>query len=121
MSRLISYSFCLVVIALVAYAFSPREQTDGQQVSLDLARLQINDLARLDERVIAVGERGTIIVSDDLGDSWRATHSDEDLPVTLTGISPVGGNTLLAYGHYAVLMSRDDGAAHMCVLVHGLV
>src|SRR5690554_77095 len=117
MSRLISYSFCLVVIALVAYAFSPREQTDGQQVSLDLARLQINDLARLDERVIAVGERGTIIVSDDLGDSWRTTHSDENLPVTLTGISPVGGNTLLAVGHDAVLMRSDDAGDSWRVLM----
>src|SRR5690606_39496185 len=100
MSKLISYSFCLVVIALVAYAFSPRQQTDGQQVELDLARLQINDLARLDDRVIAVGERGTIIVSDDLGVTWRATHCDDQLPVTLPRISPPGGGTLLAVGHH---------------------
>lgn len=108
MSKLISYSFCLVVIALVAYAFSPRQQTDGQQVKLDLARLQINDLVRLDDRVIAVGERGTIIVSDDLGESWRETHGDDQLPVTLTGISSLGGDMLLAVGHDAVLMRSDD-------------
>lgn len=117
MSKLISYSFCLVVIALVAYAFSPRQQTDGQQVELDLARLQINDLARLDDRVIAVGERGTIIVSDDLGDTWRATHGDDQLPVTLTGISPLGGDTLLAVGHDAVLMRSDDAGDSWDVLM----
>ena len=108
MSKVISYSFCLVVIALVAYAFSPRQQTDGQQIELDLARLQINDLVRLDDRLIAVGERGTIIVSDDDGDTWRETHGDEQLPVTLTGISALGDDTLLAVGHDAVLMRSED-------------
>lgn len=108
MSKLISYSFCLVVIALVAYAFSPRQQTDGQQVELDLARLQINDLVRLDDRVIAVGERGTIIVSDDRGDTWRATHGDAQLPVTLTGISVLEDEVLLAVGHDSLLMRSAD-------------
>lgn len=108
MSKLISYSFCLVVVLLVAYAFSPREQTGGLQVVLDLERLQINDLVRLDERVIAVGERGTIIVSDDLGKSWRKTHGDEQLPVTLTGVSALSDDVLLAVGHDAVLMRSVD-------------
>ena len=117
MSRLISYSFCLVVIALVAYAFSPRQQTDGQQTDLNVARLQVNDLVRLDDRVIAVGERGTIIVSDDFGESWRETHGDEQLPVTLTGISALGGNTLLAVGHDAVLMRSDDAGDSWSVVM----
>lgn len=117
MSKLISYSFCLVVIALVAYAFSPRQQTDGQQVDLDLARLQINDLVRLDDRVIAVGERGTIIVSDDLGETWRPTHNDEQLPVTLTGISALDNDVLLAVGHDAVLMRSEDAGDTWQVLM----
>lgn len=118
MSKVISYSFCLVVIALVAYAFSPRQQTDGQQVELDLARLQINDLVRLDDRVIAVGERGTIIVSDDHGETWRETLGDEQLPVTLTGISALGGDTLFAVGHDAVLMRSEDAGETWKVLMH---
>lgn len=117
MSKLISYSFCLVAAALVAFAFSPRHERDGQQVQLNLTRLQINDLVQVDKRVIAVGERGTILVSDDKGRSWRQTHGDAALPVTLTGVSWLGGDNLLAVGHDAVLMRSADAGETWEVLM----
>ncbi len=117
MSKLISYSFCLVVAALVAYAFSPRHELADRQVQLNLARLQINDLVQFDDRVIAVGERGTIIVSVDKGDSWRQTHGDAELPVTLTGVNWLGGSELLAVGHDAVLMHSADAGETWEVLM----
>lgn len=117
MSKLISYSFCLAVTLLVIFAFSPRADVGDQQVQLNLARLQINDLVQFGERVIAVGERGTIILSDDHGKTWRQTHGDEELAVTLTGISWLGGDTLLAVGHDALLMRSGDAGETWEVLM----
>lgn len=117
MSKLISYSFCLVVTLLVIFAFSPRTEGGGQQVQLNLERLQVNDLVQLGERVIAVGERGTIIVSGDHGKSWRQTHGDDELAVTLTGISWLGGDELLAVGHDALLMRSGDAGETWEVLM----
>lgn len=117
MSKVISYSFCLVVAALVIYAFSPRHEPADQQVQLNLARLQINDLVHFDDRVVAVGERGTVILSEDDGHTWRQTLSDEQLPVTLTSISWLGGDRLLAVGHDAVLMQSDDAGENWEVLL----
>lgn len=117
MSKLISYSFCLAVTLLVIFAFSPRADVGDQPVQLNLARLQINDLVQFGERVIAVGERGTIILSDDHGKTWRQTHGDDELAVTLTGISWLGGDTLLAVGHDALLMRSGDAGETWEVLM----
>ncbi|WP_298189984.1 YCF48-related protein [uncultured Pseudomonas sp.] len=117
MSKLISYSFCLVVALLVIFAFSPRADVNGHQVQLNLARLQINDLVQFGERIVAVGERGTITVSDDRGKTWRQTHGDDQLAATLTGISWLGGDNLLAVGHDAVLLRSDDAGETWDVLM----
>ncbi len=117
MSKLISYSFCLVVIALVLFAFSPRDEGAGQQVDMDLSRVQINDLVQFDGRVIAVGERGTIIVSEDGGENWQTTHSDQQLPVTLTGINWLGGKTLLAVGHDQLILRSEDAGETWTVVM----
>lgn len=109
MSRLISYSFCLLVAGLVLYAFSPRATNPFNGEDLNLSRIQINDLVRVDGRVVAVGERGTIVVSEDEGKSWQQTHRDEQLPVTLTDISVISDDNLIAVGHDNVVLRSEDG------------
>ncbi|AQZ96456.1 YCF48-related protein [Halopseudomonas phragmitis] len=118
MSKLISYSFCLVVAALVVFAFSPRSEGLDQQVDMDLGRVQINDLVQFEGRVVAVGERGSIILSDDLGDTWRTTHSDRELPVTLTGINWLGEQTLIAVGHDELMLRSDDAGESWQVIMN---
>lgn len=108
-NRLISYSFCVLVAGLVFYAFSPRGDIGLSDGQLDLSRVQINDMIRLEKRIVAVGERGTIVISEDNGISWSQTHKDEQLPVTLTDISQVSGQTLIAVGHDNVILRSDDG------------
>lgn len=108
MSKMISYSFCLVVTALVLYAFSPRHDGAAPQVDMDLKRIQFNDLVHFENRMVAVGERGTIIVSDDDGASWRRTHSDEQSPVTLTGVTWLGAKLLIAVGHDQLMLRSED-------------
>lgn len=108
MSRLISYSFCLLVAGLVLYAFSPRGEVSSNEGELNLSRVQFNDLIQVDGRMVAVGERGTIVLSEDQGKTWEQTLRDQQLPVTLTDIAVISGDTLLAVGHDNVILRSED-------------
>ncbi len=108
MYRLISYSFCLLVAGLVLFAFSPRESANGDLGALNLNRIQINDLVRVNNRIVAAGERGTIAVSENNGRSWDIRHRDDTTPVTLTDISVIDDNLLLAVGHDGVMLRSED-------------
>lgn len=63
-------------------------------------------VARADSRLIAVGVRGLIIVSDDEGRSWRQIPSDSD--VTLTSVTFVSVRTGFAVGHESTIVRTDD-------------
>ena len=65
----------------------------------------ILDIARAGERMIAVGERGQILVSDD-GRSWKQS-TGVPLRSTLTAISAVG-NLAWAVGHDGVILHSTD-------------
>jgi photosystem II stability/assembly factor-like uncharacterized protein len=66
------------------------------------------DVARSGERLLAVGERGHILVSNDSGGSW--TQAKVPTRVLLTGVYMHDGQLAWAVGHDAVaLRSRDGG------------
>ncbi len=59
------------------------------------------------KRLVAVGERGHILISDDNGDSWRQVPAP--VSVTLTAVrfpTPLKG---WALGHSGVVLHSDDG------------
>jgi len=64
------------------------------------------DVISAGDRLVAVGERGHIILSDDDGYSW----SQANVPVitTLTGIYFVNPTTGWAVGHDAVVLKTED-------------
>lgn len=109
MYRLISYSFCIAVAALVLFAFSPRDDNEADSDQFSVRRIQFNDLVAVNDRLVAVGERGTIVVSENNGQVWKATHTDNDVPVTLTDISVITDRLLLAVGHDSVILRSEDG------------
>jgi len=65
-------------------------------------------LARAGQRLVAVGERGVVLLSDDEGRSWRQA---QQVPVsaTLTAVQFVDARTGFAVGHYGVVLHSDDG------------
>jgi photosystem II stability/assembly factor-like uncharacterized protein len=93
----------------VLFAFSPRESVNPNLGLLNLNRMQINDLITVNNRLVAVGERGIIAVSETNGHSWEIRHSDTETPVTLTDISRIDDNLLLAVGHDSVMLRSEDG------------
>jgi photosystem II stability/assembly factor-like uncharacterized protein len=58
-------------------------------------------------RLVSVGERGTILLSDDQGRSWRQVVAP--VRVTLTAVCFSSPQTGWAVGHGGVLLSTEDG------------
>jgi photosystem II stability/assembly factor-like uncharacterized protein len=72
-------------------------------------RAALMDVTRADHRLVAVGERGLIIYSDDDGATW--TQAAVPVRVTLTGVCFPKATDGWAIGHETVLLhSRDQGA-----------
>lgn len=65
------------------------------------------DIALAGTRLVAVGERGIVITSDDDGLSWR--QSDVPVSVTLTSVQFVDAKNGWAVGHSGVILHSVDG------------
>ena len=73
-----------------------------------LARLRLNAITRAGERLIAVGEDGSVLVSDDRGAHWSPGANAFD--AMLTAVDFTSADTGYAVGHDAlILISRDRG------------
>ena len=71
------------------------------------AKAYLTGIAQAGKRIVAVGERGIIILSDDGGTSWR--QAKVPASVTLAAVqfpTPTHG---WAVGHYGVILHSSDG------------
>jgi photosystem II stability/assembly factor-like uncharacterized protein len=64
-------------------------------------------LGRADSRIVAVGERGLIALSDDSGKTWK--QADCPVSVTLTGVTFADAKTGWAIGHAGTILHTEDG------------
>jgi photosystem II stability/assembly factor-like uncharacterized protein len=64
-------------------------------------------VTRAGERLVAVGERGIVLLSDDGGRNWRQTKTP--VRTTLTAVSFVGAKNGWAVGHLGVVLHSADG------------
>jgi len=65
------------------------------------------DIAKTGERLVAIGERGLVIVSDDEGLVWR--QAEVPVSATLTALSFGASRVGWAVGHAGVILHTDDG------------
>jgi photosystem II stability/assembly factor-like uncharacterized protein len=65
------------------------------------------DVTQAGARLVAVGERGVILVSDDQGAHWRQTPSPTS--VTLTAVRFADERHGWALGHFGTVLRTDDG------------
>lgn len=65
-------------------------------------------LARAGNRMVSVGENGTILLSDDNGATWRQARS-VPVSVTLTDVEFAGAQQGWAVGHGGVILHSGDG------------
>jgi photosystem II stability/assembly factor-like uncharacterized protein len=73
-------------------------------------------ITRAGDRLVAVGERGTVLVSDDNGGHWRQVP----VPVssTLTAVQFIGRDGW-ATGHAGVVLHSSDGGEHWSLQLDG--
>lgn len=100
-------SVAAAALTLVVAASHADTPTDIAAIPSALAadRLVL-DITLLDGRLIAVGEQGHIVVSDDDGVTWK--HASVPVSVMLTGVTSSGPQTLWAVGHDGVVLRSDD-------------
>lgn len=65
------------------------------------------DITRAGDRLVAVGERGVILVSSDHGKTW--TQASVPVAVTLTAVRFVTARKGWAVGHSGVILQTTDG------------
>ncbi|RZT10247.1 Uncharacterized protein SAMN05216319_1296 [Duganella sp. CF402] len=65
---------------------------------------------RAGSRIVAVGERGIILFSDDNGQRWQ--QADAPVSVTLTAVRFADARNGVAVGHAGVVLTTADGGAH---------
>ncbi|MDR0278642.1 MAG: hypothetical protein LBJ37_12235 [Paucimonas sp.] len=90
---------------------SPAAQVPNPQKAVYTA------LARAGERLVAVGERGLILLSDDNGQHWRQVPVP--VSVGLTAVQFVDARSGWAVGHAGVVLASRDGGQSWQVQLDG--
>ena len=67
----------------------------------------LTDVTSIDNKLVAVGERGHILISSDSGSSW--TQSDVPVQLLLTGVTFPSVDQGWAVGHEGVILHTSDG------------
>ncbi|MCA1790129.1 MAG: hypothetical protein LC667_09810, partial [Thioalkalivibrio sp.] len=106
MNRAIGLLFALFVVSAVVFAFSERPAPQMPPTEIGIGHLLMLDAAATGTRLVTVGERGYIFLSDDGGRDWRQAVTPN--VAMLTAISVVGGRRLVAVGHDGVILLSDD-------------
>jgi photosystem II stability/assembly factor-like uncharacterized protein len=95
----------LAVASPWALAVSDVLETPARGTSLADESL-LNEVDRAGDRLVAVGERGHIIYSDDQGESW--TQAEVPVSTTLTSVHFPTPQEGWVVGHGAVILHSDD-------------
>ena len=100
---------CLVVSGLAATGLTRAGDRVPTVVDIKSDRIILMDLERAGERLLAVGERGFVLLSDDAGKRWKAVPT----PVTrtLTGLAFKDARVGVAVGHGASVVRTEDAGA----------
>jgi photosystem II stability/assembly factor-like uncharacterized protein len=106
-SAAVLLSLSLLVSAIAgAAAVDPYAQRLPASSSTRAAKSPMLDVARCGNRLVAVGIRGHILVSQDDGLSWEQRPSPID--VTLTSLVCTGNHVGFAVGHEETMLRTDD-------------
>lgn len=73
------------------------------------ARKLLTDIAQAGQRLVAVGESGLVLLSDDQGQTWRQAPTPTS--VMLTAVAFAGDKAGWAVGHDGVILATSDGGA----------
>lgn len=72
-----------------------------------IERLRITALAYAGKRIVAAGERGRILISNDQGNTWQSASSPSS--ASLTAVAFSSDQVGLAVGHNGTILRSEDG------------
>src|SRR5690606_16340278 len=101
--RVIISSVCAAVMAASMAAHAQTVQLGAPLASA----LNYLDVTRAGVRVVAVGDRGNILFSDDEGETWQAAQTPTD--ALLTAVCFADARHGWAVGHDAIVLATEDG------------
>lgn len=88
------------------------------EMNLRALKAAMLGIARAGARIVSVGERGVILISDDDGRTWRQTRSP--VSVTLTAVQFVDDRRGWAVGHAGVVLATEDAGTTWTVQLDGM-
>lgn len=100
----------LAATALQQTAASAEAKTDpsaSRTLQVRADRIILQDLAQADNRLLAVGERGIIMLSDDAGKTWQPRFTATNR--TLSGLAMADAQRGVAVGHGGTVLTTADG------------
>jgi len=106
-ASLVIAGFSLPFRAIAALTGIPALDTPAIMVKAPTKVLLVAITRAPDNRLVAVGEHGVAIYSDDNGTSW--TQASVPVNVTLTCVSFATAKIGWAAGHYGVVLNTQDG------------
>lgn len=113
MKRLLKF-VVLAGLALAHAAFAATAGLPAEPIARPAVRVQQSAQAALlasakaGARLVAVGERGVVMLSDDQGKTFRQAR-EVPMDVTLTGVSFADAQHGWAVGHWGVILATLDG------------
>jgi len=97
---------CLIMGLMALVCLSAEAQSSVMAAKAEKALLV--DIESLSEtKLVAVGERGIILVTDDQGKTWRQVQSP--VSTLLTAVTFIDDQTGYAVGHQQVIIKTSDG------------
>ena len=97
-----------IVLPTMAFGASIQGVLDRPALKVrEPAKCILIDVAMTDDRLVAVGERGIIIYSDDAGDTWQ--QAQVPVSVGLTAVCFPSSQNGWAVGHGGVVLHTADG------------
>ncbi|NQD93133.1 glycosyl hydrolase [Pseudomonas sp. CrR25] len=96
-----------IQVSPVVAAEPLRVLSEASTISAKAQRSVLLSIAHAGDRMVAVGERGIILLSDDSGQSWRQALSP--VSVTLTAVQFVNADQGWAVGHLGIVLHSADG------------
>jgi len=105
LTKLLVFSLFSVLFLSKSYALDDVLDAPSMKTNL-AAKSLLLDVASAGERIVAVGERGHIIYSDDQGANW--TQADVPVSVSLTSVYFSNATHGWAVGHGAIVLHTSD-------------
>lgn len=110
MRKLLAVGISLSVIVASLFAFSHRESVPLASSKTPVDNMNITDLAKSSQGILAAGELGHILLSNNHGQQWKVANIDKKRHALITKMAFKDENVGLAIGHEGwILMTLDGG------------